>query len=62
MIGGAERFFRDSDYWKSWSAVPDQTSLSHRAHRRLHRALGRFVPQPILRTFGQSLFVYGWRK
>jgi SAM-dependent methyltransferase len=36
--------------------------LSHQAHRRLHRALGRFVPQPIARRFGQSLFVYGWRK
>jgi SAM-dependent methyltransferase len=36
--------------------------LSHRAHCRLHRALRRFAPQPIARTFGQSLFVYGWRK
>jgi SAM-dependent methyltransferase len=36
--------------------------LSHAAHLRLHRSLGRVVPQPILRTFGQSLFVYGARK
>ncbi len=36
--------------------------LSHAAHLRLHRSLGRMVPQPILRTFGQSLFVYGWRR
>jgi SAM-dependent methyltransferase len=35
--------------------------LSHAAHRRLHRALGRLVPQPILRRFGQTLFVYGRR-
>ena len=35
--------------------------LSHATHRRLHRSLGRFVPQPILKTFGQSLFVYGFR-
>src|SRR5262249_22165740 len=33
--------------------------LSHAAHRRLHRLLGRLVPQRILLTFGQSLFVYG---
>ena len=25
MSGEAERFFRDSDYWKAWSAVPDLT-------------------------------------
>jgi SAM-dependent methyltransferase len=36
--------------------------LSHAAHRRLHRTLGRLVPQPILRRFGQSLFVYGRRR
>ena len=36
--------------------------LSHAAHRRLHRSLGRLVPQPILRRFGQTLFVYGRRK
>ena len=36
--------------------------LSHAAHLRLHRSLGRFVPSPILQMFGQSLFVYGWRK
>ena len=36
--------------------------LSHGAHLRLHRSFGRFVPPPILKTFGQSLFVYGWRK
>jgi SAM-dependent methyltransferase len=36
--------------------------LSHAAHLRLHRSLGRLVPQSILRAFGQSLFVYGWRK
>lgn len=35
--------------------------LSHTAHRRLHRALGRFIPQPILKAIGQSLFVYGRR-
>lgn len=35
--------------------------LSHAAHLRLHRALGRLVPQTILRLFGQSLFVYGRR-
>jgi SAM-dependent methyltransferase len=35
--------------------------LSHAAHLRLHRALGRLVPQPILRVCGQSLFVYGRR-
>ena len=36
--------------------------LSHAAHLRLHRSLGRFVPQSVLRFSGQSLFVYGWRK
>jgi SAM-dependent methyltransferase len=36
--------------------------LSHAAHRRLHRLLGRFIPQPALRRWGQSLFVYGSRK
>jgi SAM-dependent methyltransferase len=36
--------------------------LSHATHLILHRSLGRLVPQPILRAFGQSLFVYGWRK
>ncbi len=36
--------------------------LSHAVHLRLHRSLGRLVPQPILRAFGQSLFVYGWRR
>jgi len=36
--------------------------LSHRAHLRLHRSLGRLVPQPVLRRFGQSLFVYGRRE
>lgn len=35
--------------------------LSHRAYLRLHQALGRYVPQPVLRTFGQSLFIYGSR-
>jgi SAM-dependent methyltransferase len=36
--------------------------LSHAAHRRVHRALGRLVPPPILRRFGQTLFVYGRRR
>lgn len=36
--------------------------LSHAVHLRLHRSLGHVVPQPILRMFGQSLFVYGWRR
>jgi SAM-dependent methyltransferase len=36
--------------------------LSHATHLRLHRSLGRFVPQSMLRAFGQSLFVYGWRR
>jgi SAM-dependent methyltransferase len=36
--------------------------LTHAAHLRLHRTLGWLVPQPVLRVFGQSLFVYGWRK
>jgi SAM-dependent methyltransferase len=35
--------------------------LSHAAHLRLHRWLGRLVPQPIVKTVGQSLFVYGRR-
>ncbi len=35
--------------------------LSHAAHLSLHRSLGRFLPQPLLRAFGQSLFVYGRR-
>ena len=35
--------------------------LSHGAHLTLHRMLGRLVPQPILRRFGQTLFVYGAR-
>jgi SAM-dependent methyltransferase len=35
--------------------------LSHATHHRLHRAVGRLVPQPVLRAFGQSLFVYGRR-
>lgn len=25
MTGAAERYFRDSDYWRQWSAVPDAT-------------------------------------
>lgn len=36
--------------------------LSHAAHLRLHRSVGRFIPQPILRAFGQTLFVYGSRR
>jgi len=36
--------------------------LSHAAHRLLHRSLGRLIPQPILRNFGQTLFVYGQRR
>lgn len=36
--------------------------LSHGAHLRLHLIVGRYIPQTILRTFGQTLFVYGWRK
>lgn len=36
--------------------------LSHGAHLRLHQAVGRRIPQPILRTFGQTLFAYGSRK
>jgi SAM-dependent methyltransferase len=35
--------------------------LSHAAHLRLHQALGRHVPQSLLRRFGQSLFLYGRR-
>ena len=35
--------------------------ISHAAHRRLHRSVGRLVPQSMLRAFGQSLFVYGRR-
>ena len=35
--------------------------LSHATHLALHRTLGRFVPQPLLRRVGQSLFVYGRR-
>jgi SAM-dependent methyltransferase len=35
--------------------------LSHAAHLRLHRSLGRLVPQRLLRVFGQTLFVYGSR-
>ncbi|HLA13441.1 MAG TPA: class I SAM-dependent methyltransferase [Gemmatimonadaceae bacterium] len=35
--------------------------LSHGAHLRLHRVLGRLTPQAILRRVGQSLFVYGER-
>jgi SAM-dependent methyltransferase len=35
--------------------------LSHASHLRLHRSLGRLVPQPILRMCGQSLFLYGRR-
>ncbi len=26
MTSGAERFFRESDYWRAWSAVPDLTA------------------------------------
>ncbi len=36
--------------------------LSHGAHMRLHLAVGRYIPQTILRTFGQTLFAYGSRK
>lgn len=36
--------------------------LSHGAHMRLHFMVGRHIPQKILRMFGQTLFVYGWRK
>ena len=35
--------------------------LSHATHLRLHRSLGQLMPQPVLRAFGQSLFVYGRR-
>jgi len=36
--------------------------LSHRTHLWLQRALGRAIPQPLLRRFGQSLFIYGQRE
>lgn len=36
--------------------------LSHAMHTRLHELVGRFVPEPLLRRFGQTLFVYGARR
>jgi SAM-dependent methyltransferase len=36
--------------------------LSHAAHLKLHRMIGRHVPQRILRRYGQTLFVYGRRR
>ena len=35
--------------------------LSHATHTRLHERVGRFLPARLLRTFGQTLFVYGSR-
>ncbi|HYB40795.1 MAG TPA: class I SAM-dependent methyltransferase [Candidatus Methylomirabilis sp.] len=55
----------DSFDWRITGAVllgRKALRLSHAAHRRLHRALGRLVPQPLLRAYGQTLFAYGWRK
>lgn len=36
--------------------------LSHAAHLKLHRMIGRHVPQRILKRYGQTLFVYGRRR
>jgi SAM-dependent methyltransferase len=36
--------------------------LSHATHTRLHERVGRFLPAPLLRKFGQTLFVYGSRR
>ena len=36
--------------------------LSHAAHLRVHRLVGRHLPQWLLRAFGQTLFAYGTRK
>ena len=35
--------------------------LSHSTYTRLHERVGRFLPARLLRTFGQTLFVYGVR-
>ena len=35
--------------------------LDHARHARLHRAVGRRLPQWLLRRFGQTLFLYGTR-
>ncbi len=36
--------------------------LSYSGHLRLHRLVGRHLPQWLLRRFGQTLFLYGTRK
>jgi SAM-dependent methyltransferase len=36
--------------------------LGHERHARLHRLVGRRLPQWILRRFGQTLFLYGTRR
>ena len=36
--------------------------LSHATHLRVHRLLGRHLPQWLLRRFGQTLFLYGRRR
>lgn len=36
--------------------------LSHATHTRLHRRVGRFLPAPLLKKFGQTLFIYGSRR
>ena len=36
--------------------------FSHASHVRLHRLVGRRLPQWLLRRFGQTLFVYGTRR
>ncbi len=36
--------------------------LSHEAHFRLHRLVGRHVPQWLLGKYGQTLFAYGFRR
>jgi SAM-dependent methyltransferase len=35
--------------------------LDHARHARLHRLLGRRLPQRLLRRFGQTIFLYGER-
>jgi hypothetical protein len=35
--------------------------LDHARHARLHRLVGRRLPQWLLRRFGQTLFLYGTR-
>src|SRR5437899_11367626 len=46
MKTGAERFFRTSDYWQAWSAVPDLTADIHYALRSIRASDRRVLDVP----------------